>query len=251
MSGSYWLINPPKPKRRRTVKRKTTRKTSARRSNRRNPGALALYGNPGGSMAKRGRKKNGQFTKGKKSTRRKSTRRASSRATTGRYKARRAAPKSRRKSYRRNPGMLTTAKGLIPAPKRILAGAVGVAATRLLPGVIHMRVPQVPIDGPAGLAVKSAVAILGGVLIGKFAGRQFGEDFAFGGIAIVADQAAREYVYPAIGLDELAAYVDPELHAYVGVDDDLDAYMEPQALPSGGSEGMSGLPERLSVEARI
>jgi len=131
---------------------------------------------------------------------------------------------------RRNPGGFSGMKRLIPGPKRIVAGVAGAVASRMIPGYASQWLPQIPSDGIGGLVVRAAAAIGGGWLAGKFLGAQVGEDFAFGGLITVADEAGRLYVYPQLGL---SAYLDPQLHAYL--DPRLGQYMGPgNMLPTSG-----------------
>jgi hypothetical protein len=88
-------------------------------------------------------------------------------------------------------------------------------------------------------------------------GRQFGEDVAFGAILGVADDAARMYVYPAVGL---SAYLEPSLSAYL--QPGMGQYLSPGAtIPALGDMnydfnedvdvGAIDLPARLNPNNRL
>lgn len=128
-------------------------------------------------------------------------------------------------------------KGLLggmPPVKRIMAGAAGAAAARIVPGFINRMVPMVPTVGPVGLVVKALGVTLMGGLVRRFMGPQFAEDFTFGGFVVVADEAARAYLYPAVGI---SGYMDDTatVGAYLN---GVGAYLTPGAtLPALGGPG--------------
>lgn len=139
---------------------------------------------------------------------------------------RRGARAGYRPRARRNPpAMLGKLGGLIPPPKRLIAGVAGSISTRMLPNLVKRFAPQVPLPvaGVAGLGVQAVLAIIAGMLLGRFYNRQAGEDFAFGGLVAVADKAVTEFG-PQMGLP-VGAYLEPDaLEAYIT---DLDAYISP------------------------
>ena len=158
---------------------------------------------------------------------------------------------------RRNPGISArNISGLIPPFKRIAAGVAGATATRLIPNLIAKQFPQLPTAGAAGLAVKAAGAILGGMILGKILGKQIGDDVALGGLIVVADEAARTWA-PQVGIP-MEAYLDPGMNAYLT--EDMGAYLAPGAtvpsLPedlSGDFDDLSGAgsPDRLDADSRL
>lgn len=193
--------------------------------------------------------KKGQFRKRGGSTARKSKRRR--RRNPGgstfpyAYSRPRSNPRRRRSSGFK--GIRLGKKIVFPAVPRLVSGVGGIAATRVVPAYISR---MFPLPSPwVGTALQAAVAIVGGSLLGNFTKRQYGEDFALCGLAMMADDLAQTFVYPQIGL---GAYVgDSGVGAY------LDQYLQPGAVTSGtltaGSSdyGSAGLPERLSTRARL
>lgn len=131
----------------------------------------------------------------------------------------------------------------VPPVKTLVAGVAGMAAVRALPGIIAMRLPALPTVGAPGLAVRAAIALFGGRLVAATAGVQAGKDFTLGGMLSVADELARTYVLPNIGL---GAYLPT--HA----DDPFGAY-----LPGGEktkydiAPGRSVMPARLDAAQRF
>jgi hypothetical protein len=141
--------------------------------------------------------------------------------------------------------MLKGMGGLIPAPQRILFGAAGAIASRVIPDQLGRFIPQLRQVGPAGLAVRALAGIGGGYLVGKFMGKQKGEDFALGAMITIADEAFSLYLAPQLGMGSyLSSYLS-------------GAYMAPGAnlLDEGddNSDGMSGAygPDRLSAYSRF
>lgn len=203
-----------------------------------------------GRATRRRRRRNAPVLAVNPRRRRRRTRRYA-RAT--RHAPRRIMYRRRRRSRRRNPGrsrrLLGGMMGLIPPPRRILAGAAGAAATRIVPAVAARYFPAIPTSGIAGLAVKAAGAVIGGAIVSRFYSRQIGEDMALGGLIVVADEAARTFVYPSLPL--------PGLQAYLG------QYLSPGAtvpqIPSSFGEDMDSyddlsgfdVPSRLDVDERL
>lgn len=158
----------------------------------------------------------------------------------------------RRRHYRRNPplGMFGLS---VPPVKRILSGVAGMVATRAVPGYLSKFMTVLPTTGPMSLAVRALTAILLGSVSGKFLGRAFAEDFTFGGLLSVADDAGKMYVYPSLGL---GAYVYPELSAYMTPQ--LGQYMTPgMTVPALGAyatsdyQGVGDAPSRLDPGFRL
>lgn len=149
-------------------------------------------------------------------------------------------------------GMRIPFLGSMPPMKRVVAGAVGAAATRAIPGYASRLLPQIPDEGIPGLVVRALGALLAGNLAGQFLGRQFGEDMTLGGLISVADEAGRQFVYPAIGL---SAYLDPEfMDAYLPAYEGMDAYINPEYQLEAGlddDELSGGIPGRLSADNRM
>jgi hypothetical protein len=214
----------------------------------------------------RGRDRRGRFLK-RRATRRRSRRRnapllavnprrrrrrSSVRRTTRRILYR-AAPR-RRSRRRRNPGrsrrILGNLGSFIPPPRRIAAGVAGAAATRVIPAVASRYLPMIPTTGIAGLGVKAAAAVVGGAIVARFYNRQVGEDMALGGLIVVADEAARTFVYPSLPL--------PGLSAFLGMGQYLSPGATVPALPPFGEDfdqydDLSGfdVPARLDTNERL
>jgi hypothetical protein len=145
-----------------------------------------------------------------------------------------------------------------PPIKRVAGGLVGLAAARSLPGYVKRYLPaSLQMGGASDLILGALSGMVAGMLAGKFMGAQFGEDVTFGAILGVADDAARIYVYPAVGL---SAYLEPQLNAYL--QPGLSQYLSPGArIPAlgdmnydfneGDDMGAADLPSRLDPRERI
>jgi hypothetical protein len=145
---------------------------------------------------------------------------------------------ARRRRVRRNPGggrrMFGGLLAGVPPLKRIAAGAAGAAAVRIIPGYLSRLMPtgadgqpMIPTTGIVGIGVKALGSLLMGGLASRFLGKQFGEDFTFGAFVVLADEAARAYIYPPMGLN-----------AYLYDDTGVAAYLSPgQTVPSLGGPG--------------
>lgn len=136
-----------------------------------------------------------------------------------------------------------------PPLRDVLAGAGGLALSRLAPGLVARFIPGVPVYGPTGLAVRAAVSILAGNVVGRFMGRRAGEMVTFGGVLAVADDALGMYVYPAIG-------IPGAMGAYLWNDSAMSAYLPPGGMAAyltpGAQVAQPGLtPERLSASSRF
>jgi len=134
----------------------------------------------------------------------------------------------RTRRYRRNPGLMGGGKILgmsFPPIKRVAGGLVGLAAARALPGYAKRFLPVSLQGGVGDLLLGALSGMVAGMAASKVMGKQFGEDVAFGAILGVADDAARMYVYPAVGL---SAYLEPNLGAYLSPRG-LNQYLSPGA----------------------
>jgi len=188
MSG-VWLLNPP-------TKKNKRRKRTARKAR---------------TMKRKRSKRTGRFLKGGGGSRKRSSRRRRRNAPAAPSPPstpnthRNANPRRRR--ARRAARATTRFFGVsIPSAQTLLAGVAGMAAVRTLPGIIGANFPMLPTVGPAGIAVRAAVALFGGRLVAAGAGTKAGKDFTLGGLLSVADELSRTYILPAVGL---GAYVTP------------------------------------------
>lgn len=171
--------------------------------------------------------------------------------------------RARRRHIRRNPGMLGLGniKSLIPPVRQIAEGALGAAATRMIPALAANYIsPAIPTHGPAGYAVKAGAALLAGMAGSAVLGPQSGRNIAAGGFIILADQVLRENVYPSLPVP-LGAYLGHEgMGAYLG------QYLNPgavlPALPGShdlgdymdvedGEFGSMDQPSRLDANERL
>lgn len=118
------------------------------------------------------------------------------------------------------------------------AGVAGAVVTRSLPGLIS-RVAPVPTTGATGLAIRAAAGLVAGHLVGKFMGAQVGEDFAFGALISVGDEAFHLYAAPSLGL---SSYLAPSMGTYLAPGANL-----PRALPP--SRGLHGVPTPTRFDA--
>lgn len=119
----------------------------------------------------------------------------------------------------------------------------------MIPGFVATYAPQIPTTGPLGLAVRAAIGLAGGKLLGRFAGRQFGQDFALGALLAVANDAAEEYLYPNIPGLSMGAYLDPSVAAYLPRQG-VGQYLSPGATIPGVS-GFNAPGNRLDAEGRF
>ena len=145
----------------------------------------------------------------------------------------------RRRAYRRNPGIARGLSGLIPPVRQIAEGAVGAAATRLIPGLASQYIsPGIPTSGFPGYAVKAGAAMVAGYIGSMVMGQQSGRNIAAGGFIVLMDEILRDQVYPSVpmplgaylstesggSLMGMGAYLNPgagvQLEEYLGGDDD-------------------------------
>lgn len=183
--------------------------------------------------------------------------------------------RTRRRTYRRNPGVAElmlmnpprrkrrggkrrsrsrmrryagrarryASKSLIPSFRGIMGevqeGAFLAAGAVLTAQVYSRLVPDTLKTGPQKHLVRLAVAVLGGRAVGKFVSPKLGRAFTLGGVATTLMIAANEYLGGAIvpmgGIEEMA------LSAY---------YAEPRAMGAYYTPGMvSAQPDYLGWEA--
>lgn len=119
---------------------------------------------------------------------------------------RRIGASRRRRSYRRNPSGVSFSlrKLLLPA------AAVGLGAVGADYLVAQLPIPANLKSGPMKHVVKGAIAVAGGMLIGKvLRQKKIGNALALGGVVIAVHDLAREMIakqYPAIGFGEWLGY---------------------------------------------
>ena len=190
----------------------------------------------------------------------------------GRFRKRRSSPRRRRRTtyrsrrrrrnptYAPNPPRRRRARrggfklfGLsFPPIARVGAGVAGIVVARATPGVIGNVLPAVPMVGPMGLLLRAAAAVVVGDIAGRFMGRSFGQDMAFGGLLAVADDAAQMYL-PQFGL---GAFLGPDAGMGAFLDPGVGQYMNPgAALPPPGDFALPHATDttvgRLSVDNRL
>lgn len=119
----------------------------------------------------------------------------------------------RRRGYRRNPIALRGIVSQYVVPAAI--GAGGAVATKLAFGLLP--IPAQLKTGPIQPVARMGVAILIGMLVGKFVNKRVGTAMALGGATVVAADLATDFVqktFPTLSLGDSQEY--PMLEYYDG-----------------------------------
>ena len=212
-------------------------------------------------MARRRRTRAGRFTRSASSRRRRTSRRRRNPALAPlamnppRRRRRRGVGGFGRRRARRNPAISRGLSGLIPPVRQILEGAVGAAATRLIPGLASQYISSgIPVSGFPGYAVKAGAAVAAGYIGSMVMGPQCGRNIAAGGFIVLMDEILRDQVYPSVPMP-LGAYLSTESGgSLMG----MDAYLSPGAgvqlenyLGDDDGIGSADMPSRLDPNERF
>lgn len=150
----------------------------------------------------------------------------------------RAAARAPVRRTRSNPPRLNFVKRLTGGVYGALGVLVGKAGARTVPVMANL-----PKEGPLGLGVQAATAIVLGMIADRFLGKRLGEYVLVGALTAPLETLAVAYripflapaLSPTTAAAELGAYYRYPLGAYVTREGapPLGAYVQPELMPAG------------------
>lgn len=153
-------------------------------------------------------------------------------------------PRRRRRSYRRNPAILSKLGLSNPTLKVVGFTVGGMVGTPFVEGFAQTVIPASISSTKIGsYAVKIASALAVSFAVGKIFGREAGRSAFIGGASYIAVQAFREFVPGVLPASSGTGYYLGQAHQPL-----LGEY-QPRGL--GQTQIMQGVPDRLQVGSRF